>query len=78
MQSDRRPDRVRQVDRIAPGDVGDGKREVRRAASAPADRRGFDEVDARHQVTLDASVQAGAAVIVVRDAGPVLSQQVER
>ena len=66
-----------QMDRLATGDVGDGKREVRRAACASADRRGFDDVGARCQVALDACVEVGAAVVVVGDAAPVLSQQVE-
>ncbi len=77
MQSDRRPARVSPDGPAHNRDVGDGKREVRRAASASADRSGFDDVGDRCQVALDACVEVGAAVVVVGDAAPVLSQQVE-
>ena len=66
-----------QVDRLAIGDAADGEGEVGRTAAAPGRRGRLYEVDARRQVTLDSRVEAGAAVIVVREPAFIFSQQIE-
>ncbi len=65
------------MDDLTAGDTTDGQCEVRRAATATANRRRLHQVDARRQVALDAGGEAGAAVVVVRYAGAVGSEQIQ-
>ena len=66
-----------EMHRLTSGNLAHGEGEVRSSAAPAPGRRCLYQVHAGQQVSLDAGVQPGAAVVIVSDAGAVLREQVK-